>query len=150
MLKKTSSIKRFHSESDLNECLWKRSDEKATIIPGGVNINVIIPNNLTVRGNLTNPSDINLKKDIIEITSDKATQMKQLRCIEYKYKDDKSDQTHFGFIAQEMNMVYPNLVQESDIGKTINYLELIPMLVKRMNDLETQLEIIKCRRETNN
>lgn len=144
MLKNRSTIKRFHSDSEFNTCLWKHSNDKGTIIPEGTNTNVIIPNNLIVRGNLTNPSDLELKKDIIEITSNKAAGIKQLRCIEYKYKDDENEQTHFGFVAQEMKSIYPNLVQESDIGKTINYLELIPMLVKRMNDLELELESLKC------
>ena len=49
-----------------------------------------------------------------------------------------------GFIAQEFEKVYPNLVKNSEMGyKTINYIELIPVLVSKIQSLDAEIEALK-------
>ncbi|MBQ9637214.1 MAG: tail fiber domain-containing protein [Prevotella sp.] len=48
---------------------------------------------------------------------------------------------HFGFIAQELQQVYPDLVYEQDNGYlAVNYTELIPILVQSIKELNAKVE----------
>ena len=46
------------------------------------------------------------------------------------------------FIAQELEQIYPELVQHNDSlnCKTINYLELIPLIICKMQKMQTQID----------
>jgi hypothetical protein len=56
----------------------------------------------------------------------------------------KDGLNHFGFIAQEVEKVFPNLVNmDVDGMKSVNYLEMIPLLLHKINYLERKLEEIK-------
>ena len=47
---------------------------------------------------------------------------------------------HFGFVAQELEQVYPDLVYHNAEGvKSINYTELIPVLVRAIKEQQTRL-----------
>ena len=50
-------------------------------------------------------------------------------------------QKHFGLIAQELQQIYPDLVKESQEGYlTINYLEIIPLLISSVQELNAKIE----------
>lgn len=50
---------------------------------------------------------------------------------------------HFGFVAQELQKVYPDLVYENDNGNlAVNYTELIPVLVQAIKDLNAKVEML--------
>jgi hypothetical protein len=67
------------------------------------------------------------KKDIISQDGDLAT---------YQFKGD--NQIHYGYIAQEMEALYPNQVSTDNDGMmSLNYIEI---LVKKVHDLETKLK----------
>jgi hypothetical protein len=67
------------------------------------------------------------KKDIISQDGDLAT---------YRFKGD--DQIHYGYIAQDMQALYPNQVSKGTDGMlSLNYIEI---LVKKVHDLETKLK----------
>jgi hypothetical protein len=51
--------------------------------------------------------------------------------------------THFGFIAQDLNNVYPNLVGDIGNYKAVNYTELIPVLVKSIQEQQKQIQDLK-------
>ena len=56
----------------------------------------------------------------------------------------QASKTHFGFIAQELQQVYPELVYEQDNGfLAINYVELIPVLVQSIKELKGQVEELR-------
>ena len=62
----------------------------------------------------------------------------------YTYKKDKKDKKiHYGLIAQEMEKVYPDLVYNDKGSKTINYVELIPILLLKIKDLQEQIDVLK-------
>ena len=48
---------------------------------------------------------------------------------------------HYGFIAQELQKIYPDLVVEGEDGYLgVNYLEIIPLLVRSVQELNVKLE----------
>lgn len=51
---------------------------------------------------------------------------------------------HFGFVAQELQQVYPDLVYENDNGYlSVNYTELIPILVQSIKELKAEVDELK-------
>jgi hypothetical protein len=69
-------------------------------------------------------SDIRIKKDIsiVDSTLDKVLQLTPKT---FKYKDNKADYTYYGFIAQEMENVFPELVRTSEGISMCNDEEII-------------------------
>ena len=60
------------------------------------------------------------------------------------FNNDVKSKVHYGFIAQEFEKVYPNLVKNSEMGyKTVNYIELIPVLVSKIQDLNKEIQELK-------
>lgn len=100
-------------------------------------------------------SDMRLKKDIrtIETTLD---DLSQLRGVSFKYKKESpndvlkrmDDRTKYGLIAQEVEMIYPELVKvDKDGYKMVDYIGLIPVLINAINELNRK--IIAIESETN-
>ena len=87
-------------------------------------------------------SDIRIKKDIENLTDNHLDKLDRLVPKSYKFKNDGLE--HFGFIAQDVEKEFPNLVSTDIEGlKSVNYLEMIPLLLHKINDLERKLEEIK-------
>lgn len=72
---------------------------------------------------------------------------KDLRDIEYFRKFHQSlenDAPHFGFIAQEVKEIYPELVKTDHEGYMyIDYIGMIPLLVNAIGELNAQIEELK-------
>tara|TARA_B100002051_G_C16629227_1_gene582349 strand:- start:139 stop:549 length:411 start_codon:yes stop_codon:yes gene_type:complete len=87
-------------------------------------------------------SDIRLKSNIEDLTDDDLDKLKKVVPKSYKFKND--NEKHFGFIAQDVEKQFPHLVSTDTEGmKSVNYLEIIPLLLHKINDLERKLEEIK-------
>lgn len=53
-------------------------------------------------------------------------------------------QRHYGLIAQELQEIYPTLVQEGQDGYlSINYIELVPLLIRSIQTLKQELDAVK-------
>ena len=51
---------------------------------------------------------------------------------------------HFGVSAQELLEIYPNLVKEGQDGYlAVNYTELIPVLIRSIQELKQELDVVK-------
>ena len=51
------------------------------------------------------------------------------------------DQKHYGFIAQDVQKLFPELVKEDGSGYlSVNYVELIPILVNAVQELSAKVE----------
>jgi hypothetical protein len=93
-------------------------------------------------------SDIRIKENVVEARNYTEDLMK-LRVVKYSLKKEKQDKpTHLGFIAQEFEQVFPNMVSTSerdDIAdfKSIKMSVLIPMLVKTIQELKKELDEVK-------
>lgn len=104
--------------------------------------------NLTAN-NLFQASDSRYKKDIksIDKMEDKVLKLNpvtyQYRVSEFKEKNfDKS--LSIGFLAQELQKEFPELVkQEVDGYFTVNYIGLIPVLTKTIQEQNTSIKAVK-------
>ena len=90
-------------------------------------------------------SDVHLKKHIVYITDKKWNNLSELTPVEYYYTHDMENKTpHFGFIAQEVEQFFPELVRENNYGyKTVNYVEIIPLLVGKMKRMQVEIDELK-------
>ena len=105
---------------------------------------VLINNDLYVNGSIYNSSDKNLKKNIQHITDDKSNNIKNLEPVEFNYKDDKTQRKHLGFIAQDVEKIYPELVTDSQNNvKSINYVEFIPLLVLKIQNQQKEIDELR-------
>lgn len=104
---------------------------------------VMIPKDLLVKGSINNPSDINLKNNVEQIKQD-ADKFQKLNPVSFTFKDDDQNKKHYGFIAQELENVYPELVSDSEMGfKTVNYIEMIPILLSQIQSMQMEINMLK-------
>jgi hypothetical protein len=138
------------------------------------NGNVSIDGNLSYTGNLTQTSDRNLKTNITNLDDGLNTIM-ALRPTTYNFKQNYkgmnlSDGLHCGLIAQEVEEVLPSLVRtnihkytekvsdasgpdaasEKEVEatmeyKSLNYVELVPILIKAMQEQQAEIDALKKR-----
>lgn len=114
-------------------------------------------------------SDIRLKENITPLSSREENVLDKvlgLNVIEYNYKKDiipgvilpdslsveelqkKSganlDKKHIGLIAQELQELFPTLVEEGQDGYlAVNYMELVPVLIQAIKELKVELDDVK-------
>ena len=93
---------------------------------------------------LLNPVQYNLQQ--VHLDPDESRSLE-----ERAFFDEESQlfqKTHFGFIAQELREVFPNLVFEDEIGwLAVNYTGMIPLLLQGMKDLKAIIEVQNARIE---
>lgn len=112
-------------------------------------------------------SDMRLKRDISEIKSDALSKLSRLNPIQYFWDKEQyiklkmndidtsdkekhtlvdcllDDNIHYGLLAQEVKELYPELVHEDAAGvMSINYTELIPLLIQAVQDLSEQVSAL--------
>lgn len=106
----------------------------------------------------TTTSDVRLKQGIELLSTNEAhNAIMQLSPISYYFKQDKDstqyvfgddskamETKHYGLIAQEIQQILPNLVYENCDGYlSINYTELIPLLIREIQELHEELDLLK-------
>lgn len=114
-----------------------------SLIQGG---NVYSTGNITSLGTISavdfnSASDVNLKDNIIPI-SNALDLLCQFQGVSYNWKDTGSK--GFGFIAQEVEKVLPEIVTTDSSGKKgINYSNLISFLVESVKELRAEIDLLK-------
>ena len=94
--------------------------------------------------NVTAPSDIRTKENIASTEYGIDTLM-ALAVRDFTYRKEYVDEgakqeEHTGLVAQEVETVYPEaIIYRSDDLKAIDYNKLIPLLIKSVQDIKTQL-----------
>ncbi len=91
----------------------------------------------------TGVSDETLKENIkpLENVLDK---IKDYRCVEYNLKSDKTKDKKIGFIAQDWENDFAPIVNKDDEGLLgMKYTETIPVLLKAIQELKAEIEILK-------
>lgn len=92
-------------------------------------------------------SDVRLKENIVESTP-KLEGINQLRVVNFNLKSDP-DVKQIGFIAQEVEQIFPGLVSngeedgEGGYYKAVKTTVLIPMLVKAIQELKAEFDAYK-------
>jgi hypothetical protein len=112
---------------------------------------------LTSSGSLNNTtgtygtiSDLRLKENISDARN-YLDDLLKLRVVKYSLKEESSDfATKIGFIAQEVEQVFPNLVDQSDVGydggegiRSVKTSILIPMLLKSIQELSAKVKSLE-------
>ena len=110
--------------------------------------------NMTVAGNVTAYSDIRLKEEIVPLQSS-LSKLLTLNGVSFKWKNIPDIVGHpgkkdFGIIAQEVEKVFPEIIQESsqespdgDNYKTVAYDKLVPVLIEAIKEQQEQINILK-------
>ena len=116
---------------------------------------------------VTTPSDYRLKENVKSVGSGTLSEIMNMNVVEYNYIERKAEtmtcdlsdtatvntsnmvevksllpaQKHYGFIAQELQELYPDLVVEGEDGYLgVNYIEIIPLLVRSIQELNAKIE----------
>jgi hypothetical protein len=105
--------------------------------------------NQILHSGLTNRSDRRYKNSILELRPqypDIRTRFMQLQPVSYYYNPGVSNdpqRLHFGFIANDVETLFPNLVSNAgadpEIRRGLNYEEIIPLLVLMVQEQEKAL-----------
>lgn len=133
-----------------NQNTWNYSTTNGQLLLKPINpkATVYIEGDLFVGGTITNPSDFYLKDNIEELSLSLTENLMNLVPKKYVYKDDEKQKLHYGFIAQEVEEHLPSLVKtvsttvnETEITiKSVNYLEMVPLLLLKIKDLQQQID----------
>ena len=91
--------------------------------------------NLTMAGNVTAYSDIRLKENI-EVITDALNKVKQIRGVTFTRNDaEDKEQRHAGVIAQEVEIVLPEVVAEDNSGvKNVAYGNMVGLLIEAIKE----------------
>lgn len=110
---------------------------------------------------MTNTSDARLKTNIMNIQPATLQKIKDLRPIQFQWQQvediivedtvttktphfsEETDfkRTHYGLLAQDVQKLFPELVQEKGDGYLgVNYVELIPLLIQSIQELSAKIE----------
>ena len=93
----------------------------------------------TAQGGLAG-SDSRMKNNVVDINKTNTDNLLKLNPKAYTYKDDKEQRQRFGFIAQDVEKVYPNMVSEGANGmKSLNYDDIIPLTVANIKDIRKNI-----------
>lgn len=131
------AIGKMADSSNLFECRWDAKFDGAASGPSG----------------FSTSSDIRVKKNIADINLDI---IDSLQPVQYELSQIDDGKTHYGFIAQDVESILVNCGLDPEtiglIGKIINnkrqeyvltYTEFIPLLVKKCQDLQKEINILK-------
>ena len=125
--------------------------------------NVNVTNTVSAAA-FTVSSDYRLKENIESLESKNIDSIMKLNVVKYNLKQlivDAGDttttpiyyytkdnnllqKTHYGLIAQELQDIFPDLVYEGEDGYlSINYIELIPILIKSVQELKAKVDALE-------
>jgi hypothetical protein len=96
--------------------------------------------------NVTAPSDIRTKENITVVTDYGIDNLMQFSIKNFTYKKEivnegAEQKVHLGLIAQEVESVFPEaIIHRSDDFIAIDYNKLIPLIIKSVQDVKTQLD----------
>ena len=92
-------------------------------------------NQFIVNGSFLNRSDARAKENIKPLSEKDTEKLKELRPVEYKWKNGNTGK-QTGFIAQDVEKVYPHLVSTDSQGnKNLNYVGMLPMVVSNLQEV---------------
>ncbi len=84
-------------------------------------------------------SDLN-KKENIDTILNATEKMTLLRGVSYNLKSDKNKKKHYGVIAQELEKIFPDMVNGEEGNKSVAYMEIIGVLIETVKDLNKRIE----------
>ncbi len=113
----------------------------SNISPGQV-FTIINNGNATLAGTLTESSDVALKTNINTIDS-ALNKVNQMRGVSYDRIDTNISST--GLIAQELEKIAPELVQDNEEYKSVSYTKLTAYLVEAIKELSNKVKDLEAK-----
>ena len=103
-------------------------------------------------GNFNDTSDQNLKENVVSIADGDLAKILQLNPVTFDWKNAVSRNDQTGFIAQEVETIFPNEVlgdaydvEVEGSGKSINTIGLLSHTVKAMQEMKTLIDTLEAR-----
>ena len=109
---------------------------------------------LVVVGSINSPSDVSLKENINDLTDDFCNNILNIKPKKYNFINDENKKERYGIIAQELEEYFPELITNTGIEdtdnnvkliKTVNYLELISIMIVKMKNMQNEIDELKKR-----
>lgn len=139
----TSYIKQFvNTASGYANWVFKTINSIKYITPAAPD-NVYLPKDLVVAGSIISPSDKELKENVDDLSNEFCDGLLELEPKQYVYKNDANKKIRYGFIAQDIENFYPELINEGDVYKSINYLDLIPIMIGKIKNMQEQIDELR-------
>ena len=152
------NIKLFPQSYGSNSALWYlgQAGGVPNISPAN-KVDVVIPKDLIVMGSILNPSDLHLKENIELLSQDNSFDVNgvlKLWPVKYNYIQDTNKKLHYGLIAQDVEEYFPELVHTTNRDETdkkstpaqtksVNYIELIPIMLCKMQKMQKEIDMLK-------
>lgn len=90
---------------------------------------------------LTCTSDENFKTNIEDLKTDTLDKLLNVKTITFNWKEGDTDTTNVGFLAQDLEDYFPELVSEDVYGnKSVNYANMTPILVEAIRELDLKVK----------
>lgn len=140
------------SGASIAQWVYKRLPNNLLVqTPADKKTPILINNDLIVTGSLYNTSDERLKDNINDLETLKIDSLFTLNPMHFTYKNDNKKRVHYGILAQDIEKVFPELVENNNINgyKTVNYQELIPIIIAKMKIMQSEIDSLKIDRENN-
>ena len=117
-----------------------------TITIGNSNVNskLFLPSNVYSLKNFYTQSDRRVKKDITTIEN-ALTKIEKIRPVNYRLKNDPHSKLNMGVIAQELNEIFPDLVNGKELEDgtlSVNYTSLIGLLIAGMKEQNNKIDLL--------
>ena len=145
----SSDILRLSNDSNSNGFIFGYTTNLGSIdlqasqalrIRQGSSVPFLLNTNGVMDGDFNDTSDIALKKDIEDLTTT-IDGVKALKPSTFKWIDElRGDRTKIGFIAQDIEEHFPELVDGEDGRKSISTIGLVSVLTKTIQDLIKRIE----------
>ena len=97
---------------------------------------------VTASGDITAYSDASLKKNV-EVIPNALDKVSQIRGVTFDRIDIDGDNRYTGVIAQEIEAVLPEVVQEKNGIKTVAYGNIVGLLIEAIKELKAEVEELK-------
>ncbi|MDD3663401.1 MAG: tail fiber domain-containing protein, partial [Candidatus Pacebacteria bacterium] len=92
---------------------------------------------------LISTSDERLKTNIEDLPSDTLDKLLNIKTVTFNWLNGNNDQTNIGFIAQDLEQYFPELVytgNDENNYKGVNYANMTPVLVEAIRELDLKVE----------
>jgi hypothetical protein len=124
--------------TDANTSQWVEASPSSNPFSYNSNTDTYsLPGNLTVAGDIDTTSDITLKENI-ETFSNALEVISQMRGVNFNWIE--SGKPSIGLIAQEVNEVLPELVGQVDGKMTVQYSNIVAVLIEAVKELTARVQ----------
>jgi cell division septum initiation protein DivIVA len=81
----------------------------------------------------------------VDINKDSVDDLLSLKPSTFTYKNDNRKKKHYGFLAQDVEKKFPELVENNNFSgyKTVNYQEFIPLILAKMKMMDEEINELK-------